>query len=300
MSRNPILTDNAFDPSSFDRTQTQQGQSPAEEWQRAQGMSSQGTAAADARLQQPQDVGPVVTDGRTMSLGGVAGATFLFLMFILAGGWFGWQAVTETAIPAALQEPDGPDATAAMDNPGLFFVALFVALGFAILTAFKPKLARYTGVAYALTEGYVLGAISHLYDAEFNGIVVQAILGTLGVFLTMLTLFGLRILRVTPRMVKGIIGATFGIFILYAAGWLLSIFGVDMRFMYDSSPLGILISLVIVGVAAFNLLLDFEFIEQGTKAGLPAYMDWYAAFGLLVTLVWLYIEMLRLFSRLRQ
>jgi uncharacterized YccA/Bax inhibitor family protein len=233
-----------------------------------------------------------------MTMGGVSGATFLFLMFVLAGGWFGWQSVTET--PVAFPAPNAPDVTATLDNPALLWIAMFVALGLAILTAFKPRLAMVTGILYAVTEGYLLGAISHLYDARFDGIVVQAILGTLGVFLAMLTLFSLRILRVTPRMTKGIIGATFGIMFLYLFGFLMSIFGVDMRFLHDGSPLGIAISLLIVGVAAFNLLLDFEFIEQGSKAGLPAYMDWYGAFGLLVTLVWLYLEMLRLFARLRQ
>lgn len=299
MSRNPILTEQAFDPS---RTGTvRNAPSPAEEWQRAQQIGSGATATADATLQpgvEQPPAGPIVTSGRVMSMGGVSGATFLFLMFVLAGGWFGWQAVSET--PVAFPTPDGPDVVATLNNPAMLWIAMFVALGLAILTAFKPRLAMFTGTLYAITEGYLLGSISHLYDARFNGIVVQAILGTLGVFLAMLTLFSLRILRVTPRMTKAIIGATFGIMLLYGFGFLMSIFGVDMRFLYDGSPMGIAISLLIVGVAAFNLLLDFEFIEQGSKAGLPAYMDWYAAFGLLVTLVWLYLEMLRLFARLRQ
>ena len=170
----------------------------------------------------------------------------------------------------------------------------------AIVTSFPPKLARFPSLVYAAAQGVVLGVVSHMYDLQFNGIVVQAVLGTLGVFVVMLVLFGLRVLRATPRFTKGVIAATFGVMFIYLIGFVMSLFGVDRGFWGTSgSPLGIIISVVVCIVAALNLILDFEFIEQGTKQGLPAYMDWYAGFGLMVTLVWLYLEMLRLLARLQ-
>jgi uncharacterized YccA/Bax inhibitor family protein len=183
---------------------------------------------------------------------------------------------------------------------GYVMVAAIVAFVAAIVTSFKPKLARFTSLIYAAAQGVVLGVVSHMYDLQFNGIVVQAVLGTLGVFVVMLVLFGLRVLRATPRFTKGVIAATFGVMFIYLIGFVMSLFGVDLGFWGTSgSPLGIIISVVVCIVAALNLILDFEFIEQGTKQGLPAYMDWYAGFGLMVTLVWLYLEMLRLLARLQ-
>lgn len=299
MSRNPILTDKAFDPANYGATAVATRPSPAQEWEQAQASQATQAASMTAGMESRAPTGPVVTEGRTMTLGGTAGATLLLLMVAVAAGVYGWTTVTVTEVADPL--PGEPTATAALDQPVLLFVALFAALGFAILTAFKPKLARVTGIAYALLEGYVLGAISHLFEVQWNGIVVQAILGTSGVFLAMLALYGLRILRVTPRMTKAIVGATFGVLIMYGVAFIASLFGADMGFVYGTGGggFGILLSLVIVGIAAFNLLLDFDFIEKGAKSGLPAYMEWYGAFGLMVTLVWIYIEMLRLFARLR-
>ena len=297
MSRNPILTDKAFSPDAFGGTTTTQAPpSPADEWNQAQGMQAAQAGAFAGGMTQQGPFAPTTT-GRTMTIGGTAAATFLFLMFVVAGGVVGWMQVTTTS--AGIDPSTGKEVVNAnLDSPVLLFVALFAALGLAILTSFKPKLARFTGAAYALTEGFVLGAISHLYDAQWNGIVLQAILATAGVFLAMLALYGLRILRVTPRMAKGIIAATFGVLFLYLIGWVMSLFGNSAIFT-SSGPFGILISVVIVTIAAFNLLLDFDFIERGSKGGLPAYMDWYGAFGLMVTLVWIYLEMLRLLARLR-
>jgi uncharacterized YccA/Bax inhibitor family protein len=120
------------------------------------------------------------------------------------------------------------------------------------------------------------------------------------VFLAMLVLYGLRILRATPKFVKGVMAATFGILALYLGSFVFGLItGNRVSFLYDATPLGIGISVVIVIVAALNLILDFDFIERGSKNQLPAYMDWYAAFGLVVTLIWLYLEMLRLLAKLR-
>jgi uncharacterized YccA/Bax inhibitor family protein len=305
MSRNPILSDKAFDPSNTG-TVARSGPTPAQEWDAAQaGSAAQNTAWNQPYAPTPGGPindgpitgGPIV--GKTMSLGGVSAATLVMFAFLLLGAWYGWMQVTETPILNPL--PGEPTATAEFDSPVLFFGTLIAAFVLAMVTAFKPKFARFTAVPYALLEGVVLGMISHLYNVQFQGIVVQAILATFGVFLAMLVLYGLRILRATPRFVKGVIGATFGIMFLYLGTFVWALItGNPVSFMVDSSPLSIGISVVIVIVAALNLILDFDFIERGSQNGLPRYMDWYAAFGLVVTLVWLYLEMLRLLSKLRQ
>lgn len=296
MSRNPILTDKAFDPANTG-TVARTGPTPSQEWDAAQA----GAAAQNTAWNQPAQTipsGPIVTDGKVMTMGGVASATLVMFAFILLGGWYGWSQVTE-GVPQL--QADGTSVTPVDFSGGLLFGTLIVAFIFAMITAFKPKFARFTSIPYALLEGVVLGMISHIYNAQFSGIVVQAILATFGVFLAMLVLYGLRILRATPKFVKGVVGATFGIMFLYLGTFIFSLItNKPVSFMVDSSPLSIGISAVIVVVAALNLILDFDFIERGSQNGLPRYMDWYAAFGLVVTLVWLYLEMLRLLAKLRQ
>jgi uncharacterized YccA/Bax inhibitor family protein len=284
MSRNPILSDKAFDASA-------PTESPADEWRGAQQMgTAAGPAVGSARASMPMP--EAATSGRVMTLGGVASATALMFATLLVGAFWGWNQVT--VIPATALTA----AKASFNSPGMLMIAGIVAFALAMVTAFKPKAARFTSLPYALFEGAVLGMISHFYDARWNGIVVQAVLATLGVFIVMLVLFGLRILRATPRFTKGVIGATFGVMVVYMAGWIANMFGVNLGFWgTGGGMLGIIVSLVVCGIAALNLILDFEFIEQGTKRGLPAYMDWYAGFGLMVTLVWLYLEILRLLAR---
>ncbi len=304
MSRNPVLTDKAFGldgngTTSFGRT------SPSQEWENAQrsgtgaatAAGTAGMASTYGRTAPTGPTGPVETAGRTMSLGGVASVTMLMFGVLLIGGWWGWMQVTERTV----EFTDGTVGTMAeLNSPGLLIGALVLGLVLALVTIFKPTIARFTALPYSLVQGAMLGMISHLYNAQFEGIVVQAILATFGVFLTMLVLYGLRILRATPKFVKGVVAATFGILIMYVLGFAMSFFMSDFTpFWQTSGLLGIGISVVIVIVAALNLILDFDFIERGSKNGLPAYMDWYAAFGLMITLIWLYLEMLRLFAKLR-
>lgn len=300
MSRNPVLTDKAF---GLDGTSNFGQTSPSQEWDNAQrsgigAATAAGTAGmASTYGRTAPSTGPVVTGGRAMSMGGVASVTMLMFGVLLIGGWFGWMQVTEETVRFA----DGTVGTAGtLNNPALLIGALITGLVLALVTIFKPKIARFTALPYSLVQGVMLGMISHLYNAQFEGIVLQAILATFGVFLTMLVLYGLRILRATPKFVKGVVAATFGILIMYVLGWVMSIFMSGFTpFWQTSGPLGIAISVVIVIVAALNLILDFNFIEEGSKHQLPAYMDWYAAFGLMITLIWLYLEMLRLLAKLR-
>lgn len=268
-----------------------------------QGASTGGTAVLDTTAYesgtayQPDTTTEVPSgDTRSMTLGGVVSATAFLLLFVLAGGVVGWQQVTETVTRDVLT---GEEIVTTNSPMGWLFGSLIIGFGLAMLTIFKPNIARFTAVPYALAEGVLLGVISHMYDAQWDGIAVQAVVATAGVFLIMLALYSLRVLRVTPRLTKGIIAATGGILVMYLFGWIASIFGADVRFWDSASPMGIGISVLIVGVAAFNLLLDFDFIERGVESRLPARMEWFAAFGLVVTLVWLYLEMLRLLSKLR-
>lgn len=286
MSRNPILTEKAFEQSAGGTTM------PPED-----AAASMTAGAADAALSATRDahLQHRATDGKVMTMGGVASATGVLFAVLLFTAFFGWQSVIVTPSPFEGQPPLG----AQYSQPALLFISMFAALGFAIFTSIKPQRARITAPLYAACEGYLLGAISAHFGALYGGIVAQAVLATFGVFLVMLALYGLRVLRATPKFVKGVIAATFGIMFMYLGVFILNLFGVATGF-WSGGGIGIVVSLVVVVVAALNLILDFDFIERGTKMGLPRYMDWYGAFGLLVTLVWLYLEMLRLLARLRQ
>lgn len=179
----------------------------------------------------------------------------------------------------------------------------------ALITIFKPTAAPVTAPIYAVLEGLFLGAVSAVYEASFgtangtagpySGIVIQAITLTLGVLAVMLVLFMTRVIRVTEKLRAGIIAATGAVFLVYMLSFVLGFFGVSIPYLHSSGPIGIGISLVIVGIAAFNLLLDFDLIEKGVQQRAPKYMEWYAGFALLVTLVWLYLEMLRLLAKLK-
>lgn len=169
----------------------------------------------------------------------------------------------------------------------------------ALATVFKKEWSPFTAPLYAVLQGLVLGGVSAMYEGMYNGIVVQAVMLTLGTLFAMHAAFSMGWIQVTDKFRMGLFAATGGIAVVYLVAMVLGFFGLNLPFLYDSSPLSIGISLVIVGVAALNLVLDFDFIEQGARAAAPKYMEWYAAFGLMVTLIWLYMEILRLLSKLR-
>jgi uncharacterized YccA/Bax inhibitor family protein len=177
-------------------------------------------------------------------------------------------------------------------------------LGFitAMVVIFKKEWAAYLTPVYALFEGVFLGAISATYNNVFAksapGIVTQAVLLTFGVVIAMFLLYRFRIIKVTDKLRSIILMATAGIAIFYLLSIVLRLFHVDIAFIHEGSTLGIGFSLVVVAIAALNLLLDFDMIEKGVAAGAPKYMEWYGAFGLLVTIVWLYLEILRLLAKL--
>ena len=172
----------------------------------------------------------------------------------------------------------------------------------AFLTIFKPTLAGWTSPVYSVLEGIFLGAISQQVDARYpagGGIAIQAVALTGATTFVMLFLYTTRIIRVTQQLTTMIVAATGAIALVYIVSMLARVFGYNVPFIHDSGPIGIGFSVFVVGLAAFNLLIDFDFIERGTQAGMPKAMEWYGAFGLMVTLVWLYLEILRLLSKLR-
>jgi len=169
---------------------------------------------------------------------------------------------------------------------------------FSLITIFKKESARITAPIYALLEGLFLGGISAVFEAKFKGIVIQAVALTFGTLFVLLFLYKSRIIKPTENFKLGIVSATGAIAMLYFVSIILGFFNINVGFIHSSGVLGIGFSLFVVVIAALNLVLDFDFIETGASRGAPKYMEWYAAFGLMVTLVWLYIEILRLLAKL--
>lgn len=231
----------------------------------------------------PPDTAPATA---TMSANGTFAKTFLLWVLLVVGGAFGWSQVTV-------------DPVGTVSIPSWIFIPLIVAFGLAMACIFAPRTAPFTAPLYALAEGVFLGGLSRVYEEQWSGIVLQAVLATLAVFLVCLALYVSGAVKVTNKFIFVVIAATAGIFLLYFASFLLSIFGVDLTFWNEPSPLGIGISVVICFVAALNLFVDFEMIRRMVVAGAPKPMEWYGAFGITVTIVWLYLEILRLLSKLR-
>jgi uncharacterized YccA/Bax inhibitor family protein len=215
-----------------------------------------------------------------MTISGTIAKTAFLLALVVGAGMWGWTQV----------EPE----IGVVEIPFWWFFVMIGAVGLAIVTAFKPQISKFTGPLYALTMGVALGVISHIYNAEFEGIVLQAIMATAAVFVGMLVLFVTGAIKVTAKFRGIVVGATLGIFLFYLVTFVISLFGVSIPFF--SGGLGILFSVFIVSIAALNLMLDFDMIVRAEHAGAPSYYEWYGAFGLMVTIVWLYIEMLRLIA----
>ena len=168
----------------------------------------------------------------------------------------------------------------------------------AFITVFKKTWSPVTAPVYAVLEGLFLGGISAYFNAQYPGIVMNAVGLTFGTLFGLLFAYKSGWIKVTQNFRLGVVAATFGIAFAYFFSFILGLFGIHIGFIHGNGPVGIVVSLVIVVVAALNLVLDFDFIESGAEAGAPKYMEWYGAFGLIVTLVWLYIEFLRLLAKL--
>jgi uncharacterized YccA/Bax inhibitor family protein len=217
-----------------------------------------------------------------MTVQGTVGKTFVLLAILLATGAWAWSAVAGQTIGYGLLAGAGI---------GGFIVAM--------ITMFKPTVAPWTAPLYAALEGVLLGAISKVVEMRYEGgIAVQAVSLTCGVLFIMLFMYATRIIRVTDKLRMGIVVATSALCLFYLVAMVLSFFHVGVPLLFSSSVYGIGFSLFVVGLAAFNLLLDFDFIEKASQTSAPKYMEWYGAFGLMVTLIWLYLEILRLLMKL--
>lgn len=223
-----------------------------------------------------------------MTLSGTVNKIFIMLLFVMAGASFTWGRFFN-----AYDLQSGASAVS-----GLMILGGIGGLITAIVTVFRKKAAKITAPLYAIFQGLFLGGLSAFFEAQYPGIVIQAVGVTFGVLFALLLAYKSGYIKATENFKLGVAAATGGIFLFYMVSFVLSIFGVQIGYFQSNSGLSIILSLVVVVIAALNLVLDFDFIEKGAESGAPKYMEWYAAFGLMVTLIWLYIEMLRLLSKL--
>jgi uncharacterized YccA/Bax inhibitor family protein len=218
----------------------------------------------------------------TMTYGGVATKTGMFLVVVAAFATIGWaNAATFTGRGSGL----------------LYLVGFFVLIALTIAAVHNPKLALAAGLFYSVLNGLWIGAISRFYEEVFDGIVGLALLGTLAITVGMLILHSTRVFRVTARGAQIISALVLAVALMYFVAFIMSLFGSDLNFLFGSSPTAILIGVIILGIAASTLLVDFSYVEQGVKAGMPKAAEWYAAFGIISSIVWIYLEVLRLLAR---
>jgi uncharacterized YccA/Bax inhibitor family protein len=216
----------------------------------------------------------------TMTVSGAVGKTFIMLILLLATSVFSYMQVMQNKM-----------------NMTVMIGALIIAALTAFITAFVPKISPVTAPVYAAVEGIVLGTVSALYMQRFDGqVVLQAVLLTVSILFAMLFLYAARIIKVTDKFRMGVLSATLGVMLMYLVVAVLHLFGVNVPFLHDGGTIAIIVSAVVIVIASLNLVLDFEFIEKGARSGAPKYMEWYGALGLMLTLVWLYLEILRFVS----
>ena len=213
--------------------------------------------------------------GEVMTLDGTVNKTGILLTLCVGGAYFGWN------------------------SPGLVIPSILIGLVIAIFTIFRPKNSPYTAPAYAAIEGIALGGITMIFETQYPGIGIQAIGLTFGILASLLFCYKSGIIKPTENFRLMIFAGTMGIFILYLVSFIMSFFGNSIGFIHSNGLFGIGFSLFVVAIASLNLVLDFDFIEEGAEKGMPKYLEWYGAFSLMVTLIWLYLEILRLLAKIR-
>jgi uncharacterized YccA/Bax inhibitor family protein len=226
--------------------------------------------------------------GESMTVSGTVNKTGILLLCCVATAAWTWNRFFNAPPEEAMQ---AMAPALAIGGIGGFIVA--------IVTIFKKEWAGITAPIYALLEGLVLGGISAMLELRYHGIAIQAVSLTFGTLLIMLLAYRSGLIKVTEKLRLGIVAATGGIAVFYFLQFILGFFGVHFTAINGSSPIGIGFSLIVVAVAALNLVLDFDLIENGARLGAPKYMEWYGAFALMITLIWLYFEILRLLSKFR-
>ena len=224
----------------------------------------------------------VILDSKPMTVQGAVNKTLILLAVVVLSSIYTWYLC----------------ATGFADKASLLsIVGAIAGCILAIITSFNPKASKYTAPAYAICEGLLVGAVSFMYNVAYNGIVVNAVGITFLALFAMLLLYKSRIIQATPTFRKVILISTIAIAIFYLAGFIGALLGHPMT-IFNGSMIGIVVSLVICVIAALNFVLDFDFIEQGSNNNLPDYFEWYGGFALLVTVIWLYFEILRLLAQL--
>jgi uncharacterized YccA/Bax inhibitor family protein len=229
--------------------------------------------------------GGIIDETTRMTLNGTVNKTGVLLLCAIGTAAWTWRLF--------LQSHDMADVTPWM------LIGVFGGLICAMVTIFKKEWSPITAPIYALLEGLVLGGLSALMEVRYPGIAIQAVGLTFGTLFVLLLAYRSGMIQVTQKFRLGVVAATGGIMVFYLLQMLLGFFGFQFTSINGSGPIGIGFSLIVVAVAALNLVLDFDFIERGVQYGAPKYMEWYGAFGIIVTLVWLYLEMLRLLSKMR-
>jgi uncharacterized YccA/Bax inhibitor family protein len=220
-----------------------------------------------------------------MTLKGTIDKSFLLLIVLMVSALWPWSQMSAGDVQAV---------------SGLTALGAFGGFIIAMIASFKPTTARYLAIPYAALEGLFLGGISAMLEQKYHGIAIQAVGLTFGVLAALLIAYRTRLIRVTDQFRAMVVAATFGIMLFYIATIILGFFHFSTQALFAPTPLGIGISLVIVGIAALNVVLAFDLIERGVAGGAPKFMEWYCAFSLMVTLVWLYLEMLRLLALTRR
>lgn len=229
-----------------------------------------------------QDVGTVGSVD-AMTINGTVNKTGVMLLLLIAGAAYTWS---------LFMEGNAESLSLWM------IVGIIGGLIVAFITVFKKTWAPITAPLYAVLEGFALGGISAMLEALYPNIVIQAVALTFGTAGSLLIAYKSGVIKATENFKLGVFAATGGIALIYLVGWIMSFFGTTIPYIHENGLIGIGFSLVVVIIAALNLVLDFDFIEKGAESGAPKFMEWYAAFGLMVTLIWLYIEILRLLSKL--
>ena len=231
-----------------------------------------------------------IASENTMTLQGTINKVFILLLLVLAGAALTWGAVFQMIDGLPVSIPVVP----------LMFAGAIGGFIMAMVTVFKKEWSAVTAPIYAILEGLLLGALSAFFESMYPGIVIQAVALTLGTLIALLFAYKSGLIKATENFKLGVVAATGAIALVYFVSWILGMFGVPIGFIHSSGPIGIIFSLIVVVIAALNLVLDFDFIEQGAESGAPKFMEWYAAFGLMVTLIWLYIEILKLLAKMRR
>ncbi|HEY7625099.1 MAG TPA: Bax inhibitor-1/YccA family protein [Candidatus Limnocylindria bacterium] len=224
--------------------------------------------------------GLTTTSGEAMTLDGTVNRAFALVFILMAGAFVSMWA-----------------------GPGYWLIGAVAGLVLSLVTVFRKAWAPVTAPLYAFAEGLFVGGISVLLETAFPGIVIPAVSLTVAIFIAFLVIYRTHLIRVTDKLRIAVFAATGAVALVYLASLVLNVIGVQVAYLNEavagSGALGIAVNVIVIGIAAFNLLLDFDLVERGVAARAPKYMEWYGAFALLVTLVWLYIELLRLLSRLR-